>query len=1358
MINENVYIADINIGEFKELNFETARFSDGENAIRGFGYTLNDRNLNIIDTFEITFVVDYPELENLLYVYHSFKAFGALPLKNEYIMKKIKTSLFSKTLVSEFNKTELSSNDDIIKEISALLVFLERMSIRSLEQADKGFSVSMVLTLHREALSMSEEEYFNQKFQEFSTTEFGSIVKSGIKNNIKALIDDGSFSISIANIERINVLYNYDVLLNTKNITTEENNTFVLADNQYSTELNDTIEKNEKRYNSARLKNMGTYDKILIPAENIGQIELITYNDISNSPIVGNNIGVKSFLGIGQTTFSIKMVFGETQEDEVLIAALKKLSDKNIISHKFDFENPLIGMFDFHSGVITHIHFDNAEQLDGIIVTLKVILNGNDFFRPDIEESINTEANIGKIVYRTESIVENNDLFYYNFLENLFQNMVKNSNENLDFTPESFLNFCNSPIDGKMFSLTAFKQGQSTTSDAENAGVNLITLCDVLSSYSTVGVVPRYHKTIGANTSALGAASTRTFFYEAEEDKSCLFRTNVKDSVNSQKNKANYKTLFIKNINTVSTVDILDLINRISNTNKNDEEFLFSNRDFASTTSINTLKMFDAFGLLGSYVPNNKDYIEFIEQSMNKDLTEEFLNKCIKPSMLELINVDLNTKTGYFTDEEIVIVSKIHEYYLVGLFNIIADKKIIQLITSLNDDTLDKNNTAYFDLNRFRIFSKQITERIIELFIATLKNENIITGVATYMSEVYKREKNISADIYRTYEYYYSLTSKIVTKLETDLIQTNILSETTYDECFYIGLTKTIYAYILEMSARMNDKQQNYYIHFEKNNLTQILISNLISSSLMSPFLFQSKYKTSLLGYKFRATKNICGNYLSFYANSKFVNDLYQIKQKNIQEENEFDIEDLRAKCTKETNYWLYGVHSDFLTNDINYNNSTLIEKVEKIDNPIQDYLFFFNHKIKDMKQNELIDEVFKLSNQNKLKANVDFANSIKEQFATDTILTRVQDEWFYNLTDTNVAYNLLQKSATCISGLFKKVSNNFEFYNERFKKRLIGNFDIFDTMNKLVKTVNDEQKQVIPNYRVMVTRGLYKTADKPQYYKKYEENKIILLSGINSVRISKDPKTKVESCHITLISMDKYVLNNSNNEISIGLFYKNSYNNDIQFQGFSVSDDIHVDLGYSSDLKRSFNGTIKEITTAGNFINIVASGFGLALSTESININGGTFFNEKTSENMFSKLISSPKTVILDKSVKDAVCNVHTNKHLFNFEGIEGIPASDKELVEFNKIGESYSMFNMTGIVLNKVSSDGKMHLYSGNLSSKYNGSLVSDKMIKENLKNVFGDTFNSEEAISTNSYSRLFENVYNVDRDYEVYGIYKK
>ncbi|MGL6100212.1 MAG: hypothetical protein ACRC0G_11390, partial [Fusobacteriaceae bacterium] len=126
-----VYLNGIRLGDngFKNLSFETSRFSDSFSSIRGFGSHLNERNLSIVDAFSIEFYVDYQELAPFAETYCLFKALGVLKLDNEFILDKVASSLSHNKAVQE---VLLNYKDDVTaKSVSSLLVLLERMDITS---------------------------------------------------------------------------------------------------------------------------------------------------------------------------------------------------------------------------------------------------------------------------------------------------------------------------------------------------------------------------------------------------------------------------------------------------------------------------------------------------------------------------------------------------------------------------------------------------------------------------------------------------------------------------------------------------------------------------------------------------------------------------------------------------------------------------------------------------------------------------------------------------------------------------------------------------------------------------------------------------------------------------------------------------------------------------------------------------------------------------------------------------------------------------------------------------------------------------------------------------------------------------
>ncbi|MGL6101328.1 MAG: hypothetical protein ACRC0G_17115, partial [Fusobacteriaceae bacterium] len=402
-----VYFNGVRLGNngFKNLSFETSRFSDSFSSIRGFGSHLNEKNLSIVDAFSIEFFVDYKELASIAETYVLFKALGVLKLDNEYILDKVASSLSHEKAIQEvlinYENKDGKSKDDIIKnKVSSLLVFLERMDITSLEKTNNGYSVNLVLSLLKDGFNETQGLTYMSKFEKWKEDSgFHEATSAPIAGYISELGTKGGLDIEIFNIEILNAKQKEKVLLNYKD--------------DYLKELGDK-EKLEEKLND-RVDALNTYEeyepeKISIPAHNIAQIQLMTNNTISNIPITGEPIGEKAFMGIDKTGFTVKLIFDES--DNEIIEKIKKLSDLNITKHKMRVSNPLINLFDFKTGVITNVFFNNTESSNGIMVTIKFELSAYDYF----SDNFNTDS----IVDFSGKSITSNDAYMTNlYLEAL---------------------------------------------------------------------------------------------------------------------------------------------------------------------------------------------------------------------------------------------------------------------------------------------------------------------------------------------------------------------------------------------------------------------------------------------------------------------------------------------------------------------------------------------------------------------------------------------------------------------------------------------------------------------------------------------------------------------------------------------------------------------------------------------------------------------------------------------------------------------------------------------------------------------------------------------------------------------------
>lgn len=391
---------------FKDLKFETSRYSDSLNTIRGFGAQMNESNLSVVDTISVDFILKTDELADLAYIYCMFKAIGVLPIENEYLINKVSDTL------SRGNETKY--------KFTHLLCFLERLQITSLEKTSNGYDVNMILTLYQNSFVGDQYKEFEIKFEKWKKdTDFFNICNKYTKKYSENLNNTGKsgFNISVYNVEKLNTYYKENIL------DTEKINKLYNGDDEISA----AIKENRRiDFMKRSLPEEDEYKPYSFTVDNkhIIQIELITSNLITNFPMKGKPIGYKSFLGIGKSTFGLKMLFKESENS--IVQELKNISDKNIINHKLIINHPLVQLFDFYSSDITNMTFNNIESANGIIVTMLFNVTGFNYDKD--EELLNSSDIILKKCNTNNYITESISGLY---LEHLADYLYKNRRNNV---------------------------------------------------------------------------------------------------------------------------------------------------------------------------------------------------------------------------------------------------------------------------------------------------------------------------------------------------------------------------------------------------------------------------------------------------------------------------------------------------------------------------------------------------------------------------------------------------------------------------------------------------------------------------------------------------------------------------------------------------------------------------------------------------------------------------------------------------------------------------------------------------------------------------------------------------------------
>lgn len=691
---EYIYINNIKISNngFKNLTFETSKFSNSVTAIRGFGSSLDEKNLNTIDTINVEFIINADELYNIALVYSMFKALGALPLKNKYIIDKIKSSLYIEQSIVDFKNQKLK------KDIDYLIVFLEYLKISSIEKTTNGYSVFMKLSLHKNGFTNEEMQTFTNSFNKWDNdVNFIGICKNEINNQISKIKTNQNLELNIYNVEKLNAILKEKLLLS-------------------SGEINSTQKEiDKKNYYYENLKKYEDLDNnyiLKINDKHIVQIEMITSNIISYAPIQGQTIGMKSFIATDKSYYNVKLIFDEN--DNELISEIKQLSDKNISNHKIKITHPLINMFDFHSASIKSIIFNNIESMNGVMVTIQFQINSYNVFSL---ENLNPN-NITKVSGESIECNFSNVGFY---LEYCIKQMM-----NKKFNDSSQI----------ISMLSTVIESEYEYSDIYDGNIFISKFGDYISMYSSFITCYSLPKSLIKDKS-FGFVD---YEYHYNEKKLNLFEVlNYRFNYNSLKSSIIFKN-YLENKNSdffsrefnidhisefYNYIDLVTIYSFIAN----DEILNNLNSEFYSTKNLTDLhkEFFNhLFNYSFSITISNKDRINTIIELIY--LKEFYVRFYSNFNFGSLKNIKDNIKT--------------EDYY----FNInnINYEKIYNSIKE-NIDVFYKNFMATFN---DQLFHNRIKDEIKLLFFGQIEepieNENLLqVQVEEYSEELYYEYKNL---------------------------------------------------------------------------------------------------------------------------------------------------------------------------------------------------------------------------------------------------------------------------------------------------------------------------------------------------------------------------------------------------------------------------------------------------------------------------------------------------------------------------------------------------------------------------------------------------------------------------------------
>lgn len=1304
---------------FKDLKFETSRYSDSLNTIRGFGAQMNESNLSVVDTISIDFILKTDELNNLAIIYNMFKAIGVLPIENYYLTEKISDTL--------------SGGNSTKAEYKHLLCFLERLQITSLEKTSNGYDVNMILTLYQNSFVGNQFETFQQSFSEWNQkTKFIDICSNKITKYVSDLSipSKSDLTINVYNIEKLNAHYK------SKIIDSEKINKLLDGD----TEIEAAIEEGQRiDYVRKKLPKEEMYipTSIKINNENIIQVELITTNMISNFPMKGKPIGYKSFLGLGKSTFGIKLLFDESENYKV--QELKNISDKNIINHKLIANHPLVQLFDFYSSDITNITFNNVESASGIVVTILFNVSG---FRYDENEELTNSSDI--ILKEKVSNYYIDESIGGLYLENLSNYLYRNRfNKSVDIN--NLTGLMETPLETKTKNVNNDVSGQKNTGyDTQS-----YYFIDLLSSYSS---------------------QLTSFGYHTSNDLKVKYYPNF-----TKEDK--YNSIGNKTIQVIGRVTSEKHIHKdIFYISDSADDPLNLYRDFKLTHSFyNFLDSISIYSFFSTDEYKNTIY-EKIYKTTNSSFSEYLLEQIINPLGVELFNEIQNPEMISFG-----LYSKIYEEFYYRLFDICLNvTSVSQIIEKLKKEH-NLCNYKMIDFNTIHNYIYELSNLFINSFLSTLKDNEFIERIiiesqkltVTDNKDEIERQVSISKD---------SCVTIINSLLSEISYQFNNNKKEIIDKIYNIFLTKLNYF----LFFKLYDSENSYNYELSKLSCNDQVKILLLSSTFFAPLFLYNKHRTDHFGKAITIGMQNIGikiaefnrNLTGFTGENKIIDDnplLYMFNQFNKKEERFLKPDNIYQLFTTLFGEKVYpSYYMSVLTNEsIVGKNNNYFNYDENIN---KDFLYFYGKKLSRYDIYSKIESIIKTKETEEAKEIiVDFLSKAKKDFLSGEkysdavpkellLLNKpgnaVQDYGFnslnkiirYHLSDIPSYYKslFLEKNINIGQSSVTKI-------NDTMKSRIIGSNDMFKNLHELSNTITDSSYHMIPDYVISIVKKVEYSEHSGEINNFISKEYELFANNINSISVSKDPSTKIKTATIEIVNVKKHIFSVGED----GSFnIKEISNGIVDVIRIEPGDEIRIKIG-DINSNNIFNGVITDIKIGNNTMSITCSAFGAAIY--GYNIPNLYVANDWSLLKKVGKALASISIRLLDRGIiktenisylyeicKDMTNILNPNKHLFNifpkkYNDIGGF-LNDKDRETGFFVIASLALRGLPRRILDKI--DGKL----SNITSH---KLLNSKIVIKDLDKALGSAEASDEMTNSTLFGGTFKNLNNIDHDYETYGM---
>ncbi|MGL6131622.1 MAG: M23 family metallopeptidase, partial [Fusobacteriaceae bacterium] len=668
-----------------------------------------------------------------------------------------------------------------------------------------------------------------------------------------------------------------------------------------------------------------------------------------------------------------------------------------------------------------------------------------------------------------------------------------------------------------------------------------------------------------------------------------------------------------------------------------------------------------------------------------------------------------------------------------------------------------KNKESYIttqgiDFTEIRSTIKTVINEHLNMTIKTINNRSFKSDATSMiLSELVEgMNQKTFGHTYKNVEEFVETATEDATsqfkKLYTDI-------EKATDKAMGFFLTKFMYSMIFLIG-----QGDNSYI-------VNLIKSHILSAGAMGFLSMKTKYRTDSFGYAYDTSSKII---------SKTLNSFFFVHKKRLEKENEKLIleNNLDRKLLEE-----------FFEGKVKY--SSYIDKVTLnffemerniINEQNKDYNFFYGNRIKNDGICMFLNDVFKETSELKT-----LNDNVEAYLLTKFTQFDKGEKFCDEIPNIKYGYDeRIWKKPFSYDSL--NVARNGKI-TDVTKKRIIGENNVFNDLEKINKIVNNPVYDVMPDYEVLIKKRDLDEFGAVGFRNDFSISSVFLLKNVIKINIIIDPVTKIKTASITSVDVGKRIVDKTKDgAISVqvsttkkttvvsgsedGLpILKTEDKETIELFSIESGDVIEIRLGsfrnkeldlrdetLNKDFRKSvvFRGTISSIKDGGGLINIDCVNTASVLysiSNKEVQIGSESLLSKATNfvTTSFSYLFGTrDKSITLDElnSYKEAK---GCNNHLFEAIGD----------MDYNKLRgeqEECSMYNAAHFALGNLPSVSTNLITGGNLN---NSGLASRKMVISQMSESFGIMSEIEDPRSKAINPDIYKNIYNVDKDYDTYGI---